>query len=376
MKLVVLASVLVVLAMPVVARAGAVVVGINMVNPSRLTDDQQNAMLDQMKAAGVRVIRCGIAKGDKGVDFAKRAQARGIQIELLVGFGGYLPNAPTREYQPAAYPEMWGGHPLSSADPEQFTTYFQDLLDSLDAAGVKLAGFELGNEINWTAFNQDFPLPGEGKGVLSLDDLYHDPEGQQIAKGYVQYLKELAILKEIRDRSSVNRTTPIILAGLVDAEAGDANPHAKLDMVSFSATIDFMRANGLDNFVDGYGVHIYPNAALKTPEAKRMKPLEQGLFERECQPAGSTIGKPCWVTEWGVANRDTSCPPNEANRATIVAQLLDIFHQYAQQDRLGGIMLYAWNSDPWENHVDAMSVFRCGALTEPGRMAIDPTRVN
>src|SRR5579863_2566064 len=89
------------------ARASTVVVGINMTNPRWLSVADQNAMLDQMQAAGVRVIRCGITPDDKGVDFAKRALARGIKIELLVGFGGYLPGAPTRPYQPAVWPGMW-----------------------------------------------------------------------------------------------------------------------------------------------------------------------------------------------------------------------------------------------------------------------------
>lgn len=70
---------------------------------------------------------------------------------------------------------MWEGHPLSSLDPDLFRTYFQTNLDKLEASGVQLASIEMGNEINWAAFNAEFPVPGEGKGVLSLDDLYHDP---------------------------------------------------------------------------------------------------------------------------------------------------------------------------------------------------------
>ena len=353
------------------ARASTVVVGINMTNPRWLSVADQNAMLDQMQAAGVRVIRCGITPDDKGVDFAKRALARGIKIELLVGFGGYLPGAPTRPYQPAVWPGMWSGHPLSYADPDQFRTYFQSILDKLDAQGITLAGFELGNEINWTAFNPEFPLPGEGKHVLSLDDLYHDPEGMQIAKGYRQYLKLLAVLKDVRDHSKLNAKTPIISAGLIDAEQGDL-AGSKVDAAAFSATIDFMRANGLDDLVDGYGIHLYPNPNPKTPEDKRLTPLEQQTFDKECQPAGSAIGKPCWITEWGVPNTDTSCPPNETDRTLVVQQLVDLFHQYAQQGRLGGMLMFTWNSSPGETHVDRMAVFRCGELTKPGQLAIAP----
>jgi len=57
------------------------------------------------------------------------------------------------------------------------------------------------------AFNPEFPLPGEGK-QFGLDDIYHDPEAQQIAKGYLQYLKVLAVLKDIRDHSNSTNTPP------------------------------------------------------------------------------------------------------------------------------------------------------------------------
>jgi hypothetical protein len=105
------------------------------------------------------------------------------------------------------------------------------VLDALDASGIVPAGMELGNEINWAAFNAEFPLPGEGK-ILSLADLSHDPEGRQIAKGFLQYLKILAVLKEVRDHSRLNRNTPIITAGMVDAKDGDKlYSNKKEDMV-------------------------------------------------------------------------------------------------------------------------------------------------
>ena len=88
-------------------------------------------------------------------------------------------------------------------------------MDKLDADGIVLAGLELENEINMAGNNPDFSLPGEGK-VLSLNDLYHDPEGQQVANGYQQYLKELAALKQARDHSKLNRQTPLLPTSLVD----------------------------------------------------------------------------------------------------------------------------------------------------------------
>ncbi len=194
----------------------------------------------------MRVIRCGISNDDKGIDLAKRAAAQGIRMQLIVG-PQYSPNAPTRPYQPNVFPAMWGGHPLSYADQVLSRTAFQHLFDSLDADGIELAGIELGNEINWATFNPEFPLPGEGK-ILSFEDLSHDPEGKQIAKVFLQYINVLEVLKEVRDHSRLNRNTPIILAGMVSAKDGEKLYNNKQeDMVSLAATIEFLRAHGLDS---------------------------------------------------------------------------------------------------------------------------------
>ena len=218
----------------------------------------------------------GVTANDKGMDYAKRAAALGISIQLIVS-PQYPPGAPSRPYEPKVFPEMWGGHPLSYADPELSRIYFQSLFDQFDANGIVLTAVELGNEINWAAFNPEFPLPGEGR-ILSYDDLYHDPEGRQIAKGFLQYLKILALLKKARDHSRLNQKTPIISAGLVAAPDGREKLYNKKreDVVSLSATIRFLRANGLDSLVDAYGIHSYPSSAQPgnpTAAAKRRDQL-------------------------------------------------------------------------------------------------------
>src|SRR6202034_318429 len=94
---------------PALAAAQDMVVGVNVVNPMRASVADQNALLGQLEAAQVRVIRCGISNDDKGIDFARRAAAQGIHIQLIVN-AAYPPDAPTRPYQPDEFPAMWGGH--------------------------------------------------------------------------------------------------------------------------------------------------------------------------------------------------------------------------------------------------------------------------
>jgi hypothetical protein len=356
------------------AQAQEVSVGINvpeLKNPKDPRVDQENATLADLKAAGVRVIRSGIAPDDKGVDYVKRIYANGIKLDWVIALR-YRAEAPKRPWLPKEFPTMWSGPPLSYADPDQFRTYFQTFLDKFEAAGIALAAFELGNELNMSAFNPEFPLPGEGK-IFGVEDLKRDPEAQQIAKGYLQYLKLLGTLKDVRDHSKLNQHTPILTAGFGAYEADQFPPPAKpgtqADMVSINATLDFMRQNGLDKLVDGYAVHVYPwaNGPGQPAAAEGRRNRLAKYVLAECRPAGSPEGRPCWVTEWGFKNTDTSCPVHESNQVALIQEMRNTFHEYAQQKKLAGLFYYAW-IDTREN----FGVYHCGSLTQSGRLAVAP----
>jgi hypothetical protein len=337
------------------------VVGINFTHPLQLSQSDQDAGFAHLKAAGVQVIRIGFFAPDlnKGADFIKRAYAQNIKV-LLTVHCVFPPNAPTRPYQPVQFPGKWSGVPLSYADPDLSLRYFQQLMDSLEAGGVVLAGLELENEINHPAFNPEFPLPGEGKN-LGLQDFYHDPVGQQIAKGYLQYLKIMTVLKQVRDSSKLNQHTPLMSAGL--SPTGPVGAWGKnFDGANPNATIEFLRANGLDKLVDGYGIHIYPSKdhpGDSSAAARRLQQLQQNDLA-EC----NTTGKPCWVTEWGFANDSKTCPANEPNSPLLVQELMNDFRTMARQKRLSGVIYYTWTGDT------QYDVYRCGALTDAGRAAL------
>jgi hypothetical protein len=355
------------------ARAQNVIRGVNFVHPLQFSLADQNAALANLKAVGVHVIRFGMYERDldKNVDFIGRANAEGIAA-VLVLHGSYLPNAPTRAYRPNEFPGMWAGPPLSFLSPELSESYFQQLMDRLDADGIVLAGLELENEINMAGNNPDFNLPGEGR-VLSLEDLRHDPEGQQVAKGYLQYLKVLAALKQVRDRSKLNRRTPLLPTSLVDLEQEGPWPTPKkYDGVSIGATLAFFRANGLDKLVDAYSLHTYPWAddpGGKASAIHRLRRLE-GLVSPVCSPAGSPNGKPCWITEWGFTNANTACPADEQSRGLLVREMMEDIAQLAHEGLLTALIYYSWIGDP------PFDVYRCGALTESGRAAIAPMQTH
>ena len=352
--------------LPALAQAQGTVVGVNLVNaPYNLTVPEQEAILSAMQTAGVRVIRGAIPSGDKGIGWAERVYAHDIKIEWLVDCA-YAPGTPW-PHAPDGFKGMWEEPPLSKADPDQFRASFEPLLAKLEAKGMVFAGFELGNEFNWAGFNADFPLPGLGK-VLGARDLLNNPEGQLIAKGYLQYLKTLAVLKGIRDHSKLNRSAPIISGGLADLSDSTWPHQRRADAVDVSATFDFLRGHGLDDQVDGYGIHSYPHA--QDAAGRRAHLEKNGLSE--CQPAGSAKGKPCWFTEWGVDGAPAGCPVDDAERTRLVREMRGYFAGLAREGRLKGAFYYNWQGFIHAPKEDLASAFRCGALTTSGRLAIAP----
>ena len=347
------------------ALAGTLLTGVNIVSPMRANPVSRAALIAQLQAAGVRMVRCGITDDVAGIGFARALYAAGIRIDLIVS-PQYAPDAPSRPYEGQAYPGMWGGHPLSAADPARSAQEFRSLLRKLDEAGVVLAGIELGNEINGAAFNPEFSLPGEGK-VFDLAELSSDPEARQIAAGYLRYLTILAVLKQARDASSLNRDTPIVSAGLSPVGPARTDPHGGKaeDAVTINATLTFLRAHGLDRYVDFYGVHIYP--WQKTASARA-----QAIAAQDVTECGLPGGKPCWVTEWGFDNKDLGCPVNDDARTALVAQTMQTYRNLAVSGRVTAVIYFSWDSDPWAKQISPGTVYRCGGLTEAGQAALTP----
>jgi hypothetical protein len=355
---------------PVPPNAERILRGGDFVHPLQFSATDQDNYLAGLQAAGVRVIRFGMYEQDmdKNVDFIKLAHSNGIAAVLIL-HGISTPGAPERPFRPNEFPGMWPGPPLSYFDPEQSRSYFQRLLDKLDTEGIVLAGLELENEINMAGFNPDFRLPGEGR-VLGLNDLYHDPEGQQVAKGYLQYLKVLAALKGVRDHSKLNQRSPLLPTSLVEIiQEGPWPTPKKYDGVSAGATMAFFRANGLDTLVDAYNLHTYPwgdGPGEKASAIHRLRRL-RAYVDPICAPASSPGGKPCWITEWGFGYAGKACSSTEEKaHSLLVREMMGDFRQLAQEGRLTGLIYYSWIGDP------QYDVLRCGAPTESGRLAIAP----
>jgi hypothetical protein len=344
--------------------AANLAIGVNVVNPQRLAPAARAAILDELKASAVRVIRVPLeppwSGGNYGpaIDFIGRSYERGIKTDLIVGLV-YRKEAP-RRLAVKTLPNMWPAYPLSAADPTRFRVVFEPLLRRFEEMGITFAALELGNEINWAAFNGDFPIPGTGK-VFGVADLASDPEARRVAAGYRAYLQTMKVLKDIRDHSRLNKHTPILSAGLSDPGPSGLRPWSRADAVTIRATLEYLRANGIDALVDGYGVHAYPSAS--STALHRLAQLKQDTLS-ECR--SPSAGKPCWLTEWGLPGGNSAgCPDSDGPPAALIGELLDDFHWFVRQGRLRGMIYYAWVDDKY-------GIYRCARLTAAGRVALAP----
>jgi len=338
------------------------VVGVNVEDVQSMNIPEQDALIAQLQKFGVNTVRVGL--DPRFTPFIIKAYRGGIASEVIVSVktsGGHLRPAD------AALDLTWSEAPLSAADPTAFRAYLTSTMAPLEAAGVHLAAFELGNEINNPHFNGDFFAPGTHR-ILGLSDLNNprDAEGQAIARGFKAYIELLAVLKETREGMRVNRATPIISAGLADGGLPGNYPQFKIDGVGIAATIAFLRQNGMDRLVDGYGVHVYPSANPSTTVSTRISQLSADTFA-ECT-AGT---KPCWLTEWGFNNNNTSCPINDTGREHLIATMRPAFKSFADQGRLVAILYFSWAGHKGVTE-SAEAIVRCGSLTPAGRMAISP----
>ena len=347
------------------------VAGVDLVfAPYKLPLDQQETIMAQLQRAGVRYVRCSLPSGDAGADFAARLYAHGIRIVWMVGL---TPAAGTLwPHAPQGFNGLWQGYTVCAIDPDKFRSRFRADACQNRPNGHSPRGPGAGQR---DQLGRTTPISRPARAGLS--SACGSPKRRGRAKGrqgHLQYLKLVAVLKQLRDGTTVNRNTPIISAGLAYLDDSTWTRKRRADAVDIFATLDFMRAHGLDQLVDGYGLHAYPRTDQPgTPAGvdKRRAHLEHnGLAE--CQPAGGTRGKPCWLTEWGAGAVKGDCPGDDTERVKLVRELRGTYGSLAQQGRIKGLIFYVWHGSWNATKEAAGAAFRCGSLTESGRLAVAP----
>jgi hypothetical protein len=344
-----------------------VIVGVNIRGYGGVNEPQQDAKIAQLQGYGVKTIREGFPSvlDERFNRFITTACTHGIGTVAII----YPTLGGTQEHTSGidvAAGRRWRTPALVDADPNGFRRQFTAQLTALEDAGAKLTAFEIGNEFNMVGYNADFPAQNSGR-VLGLDDLNNpnDREARQIAAGYLQYIKIMAVVKDVRGHSRLNKTTPIITGGL--ANVGLPGPKSFDNQLATSAadTITFLRQHGIDQFVDGFGVHAYTSGDPHQTMAQRVTVLET-IFH------ACTSAKPCWLTEWAFNNRDQSCPIHDDLRLQLVQAERTTLKHFIEQGRLAASLYYSWDGDFPGQKENMGAIFRCGALTDAGKLALSP----
>jgi hypothetical protein len=327
-------------------------IGVNYANGYQFNAARQALDLAHMAANGVRLVRVGWMKWNGSyqgsINVAATAARYGIYTHYIVDLSAnpdyYPPGTQMRPADPNNS-SIYAAYPLSKLSPSLLASTLPYGIQSAAAAGAWIENIEIGNEINHPAFNGDFPIQGALGGVtLGLSDLLNDdlPETQTIAAGFANYVAALAALQQTGLMSM-----PVISAGL-STPADTSVVHFKLslteDAVLLNDTLTYLRQQGLDAYVQAYGVHSYQWGTATQ--------ILQQLSQIAMTQCGT--GHPCSVTEWSWQT-DSSGACSSPNQATNTANWLTEVAKFAVVET----DWFDWNSP-------TSGIYQCGALTRTG----------
>ncbi|MCX5577468.1 glycoside hydrolase [Kaistia terrae] len=336
------------------APAEAAELGFNRVNLGWKKPAERQNVIDQMRQSGVASVRLSLsAPVDPSLDAVRIAHEAGLRILLEISLNNpdFYPKGTKRR---PAKGQSHDAYRLSDLDPERYRIVMRDALAKLDQMGVTVVAVEPGNEINWAGYNGDLTVrPGKASGAITPGD------PAKVAQGLDRYVEIIRVTHEELRASKLNRDAKLISAGLSDMPVPFSR-RVGLEIMPAADWTARMRERGLDTLVDAYGIHVYPGS---TGTKKRRDTLVREALAF-CGTAQS--GKPCWITEWGVANTSPTCPIADDKRAALVDQVRAIIDEDIEAGRVEAAYYFDWDSKT------PYSVWRCGGLSSAGRAAVRP----
>lgn len=332
--------------------------GMNRVNLAWVPPPARQQILDAMADHGIDLVRLSLTPPfEASIDALRLAHHNGMRILLEVPLSN-------RDFYPAdavkrsGHGRIWDIHRLSDIDPETFRLAFRDALQRIDALGITLLAVQPGNELNLGGYNGDLH-------VYARDNMRTARTHAELTnrsafeRGIEKYVAILQIVRKEIEGSSASRQAKIISAGISDM-GGAAADERGMERVDAGEFVAILRAAGIEKHIDAYGVHMYPSH-VQSADARR-RHVSSVLSVCKAPPHG----KPCWITEWGIANISDQCPLPDGDREEVIREVRDLFKPLIDQERLSLAFYFDWDSDT------PYSVWRCATLTPAGIAAISP----
>lgn len=331
--------------------------GVNRLNLAWVKRGEQERILREIADSGATHVRLSLSRPvDKSIEALDIANRLGLKILLEIQLSNKSYYADTVRPR-TGFGRIWDINRLSDLDINRYRAGLRETLERLDALGIKLDAVEPGNEINLAGYNGDLavyekPGPATARNVDGLSDR------AGFEKGLDNYIEALKVTREEVRASARSGSAVIVSAGLSDMGAKEADRQG-MERLDPGEVIGLLRDRGMDKLVDAYGIHIYP--ARKDPNAIRSVVTRLLDF---C--ASSDTGRPCWVTEWGIANTARSCPVDDREREGAMTAMRTVFADFSKTRRLDAAYYYDWDTQ------QSYRLWRCGKLSPAGAMAIAP----
>ncbi|WP_198366489.1 hypothetical protein [Roseomonas sp. KE0001] len=321
-----------------------------------MKSEEQAQLLEQLSSAGVASVRMTLHEPFSAViDAMRLAQLSRLDVVLDISLNirSYFATDTRRRHQG----KVDRSYPLSTLDVALFEKAFGPFWQELERRGIHVQALQVGNEINWS-FNGDLRsgMHGEGQVYDSLRDL---PNAAAFERGLDNYVAVVRFVHAARDASSVNRSATILSAGLARIRPDFARKTGA-DALDAGLTYRLLEQRGLSRHIDAAAIHYYP-AVSATPEDRR-RHLQAALAECGIPNARQA----CWITEWGISNSSQACPSDDNARARLVRETRAALREAADHGELAASYYFEWSGR------SARSIWRCGGLTEAGRLAIAP----
>lgn len=331
-------------------------IGMNRVNLAWLSRADQNRVLQEIAASGITHVRLSLSRPmDKSIEAVEIADRLGLKILIEIQLGNkdyYAVGVRPR----TGFGRIWDVLRLSDLDLDLYRAQLRSALRRIDDMGIRIDAVEPGNEINYSAYNGDlvvYEKPGR-QTPRNVSELADRPAFE---RGLDAYVGAVRITREELQATVHSRGALLISAGLSDVSADEADYRGR-ERLDPGAFVSLLRERGIDALIDGYGIHVYPGRRGGAALAQYVTALLDF-----CQPEGE--GKPCWVTEWGIANTTLSCPIDDRKREGAIRAMRRVFRQLMAERTLEAVFYYDWDTQP------VYSVWRCGTLSPAGVAAIE-----
>lgn len=344
---------------PIEGRSDGIERGVNRTNLAWTAN--WRPIIDQIAAHHVTSIRLTLNQPiERAADIVAYAQSHGLRVLVNVGLsvGDY--------YAPTAQPRAGRGiirpvRRLSDLDIERYRDVLRQFLAALDQRNARLTALEVGNEINWSDFNGDFPVAAEGQ-IFDEQSIGLTAESARILEGFHKYRLSLEISRELLHASAAGQNALIISAGLYAPSPWTLKSNGSA--LSLAATKALFDRFGITQAVDAMAIHVYPprEVAGGAMFAETLAAVKSTM--QICGIRGA--GKPCLITEWGFPNSEATTERGDSPRLAFFRSFERVLSCLDRVQDIRGAYLFTWDESP------RYSVWRDERLLEGGAIFKDP----